>query len=109
MSTEFGQAQINARERRGAEFCELKTNEESFTLSKAPVFSCGVGVLPEIPNFGKIFEAVHLNSGKLICKFLARISLYDTDKEKRQALPWDALVLVSNESLLCTIRIAITK
>ena len=47
--------------------------ESVLSITKASIFSCGIGILPEIPDYEKITEATHLNSGRLLCKFLSLV------------------------------------
>jgi hypothetical protein len=118
MCSEFGLSQRAARAVRKSDVLTIRKTDtdlgssstrkddqgSSLGFKRAPVFSCGIGILPEIPDFEAVHEAVHLNSGRLLCKFLAlvgdeRDDAEDNNKEK-SIIPWNCLMLLSNESVI---------
>jgi hypothetical protein len=116
MSTEMGFAQRKARIQRledviNATTQDVATAERNTDLGfkPSPTFSCALGVLPEISNKQRVSEAVHLNSGRLLCKFLSLTMSRDNEESTRYStlssdLPWTCLILVSNESVASKIR-----
>ena len=102
MCTEFGFAQRAATRTRQM---DVKQIGDENVLQRAPVFSCAVGILPEIPDRASVKEAVHLNSGRLLCRFLAMMGGSTIQSEEAKViLPWNCLVLVSNESVISKLR-----
>jgi hypothetical protein len=116
MSTEMGFAQRKARIRRREDVINATTQDitaiernTDLGFKRSPTFSCALGVLPEMPNKQRVLEAVHLNSGRLLCKFLSLTRSRDNEEPTEDSslssdLPWNCLVLVSNESVVSKIR-----
>lgn len=74
-----------------------------------PIFTCGIGILPNITSqHQELSEALHINAGRLLCRYLAEEMDFATDeqafndsdnKEPRgiRLRPWNALMLISND------------
>ncbi len=84
---------------------ELAIQSQSFVFE--PIFTSGICVLPNIndPSI-EMSEALHINAGRLLCKYLAEewnfsynIDNTDTGKEDAQhrIRPWNAMMLISND------------
>lgn len=108
MSTEFGKAQMNAQRQRFLEIKRLaketKGEQASSCFQNAPLFSKAFGIMPEIPVWDKAQESVHLNTGRLLCKLLSDVEQAEKQKKGKgklaqSHLPWNCIVLVSNESI----------
>jgi hypothetical protein len=70
-----------------------------------PIFSAGIAILPHFdPSEGEFSQAIHVNAGRLICKYLSEEwqfsqSQPEEDVRLRHGLvvrPWNALMLISN-------------
>ena len=109
MASEFGLAQqyaymsktFNSRS-------ELESEENrghSFVFE--PIFTSGFCILPNISDQNSgISEALHINAGRLLCKYLAEEwnFSYNFDNEAtneesvmRRIRPWNAMMLISND------------
>ena len=97
MSQEIGFAQEYIRSERSKEL--IKSNQ-AIELTPSPVWRCGVGIMPTIPITEDISQPKtpqHLNTGRLICKYLALLYSQRINKsENRISLSWDNFTLVSN-------------
>ena len=109
MSSEFALAQQYSYHHRvhtnpaelSASNAELESNSPGFE----PIFSAGIAILPHFnPRGGEFSQAVHVNAGRLVCKYLSeewRFSktAYVEDSSRgleRTLRPWNALMLISN-------------
>lgn len=111
MASEFGLAQQYAylsktlnTQREVKE--DQQSNDHSFVFE--PIFSSGFCILPNIAcQSVEISEALHINSGRLLCKYLAEEwnFSYNFERDKNnnkcntieQLRPWNAMMLVSND------------
>jgi len=109
MASEFGLAQQYAYmrktfdpklEEKGAE-----NRDHSFVFE--PIFTSGICILPNIQdNLVEMSEALHINAGRLLCKYLAEEwdFSYNFDAEEtsdanmmHRIRPWNAMMLISND------------
>lgn len=80
-------------------------HERAFVFE--PIFSSGICILPNIAEQGcEMSEALHINAGRLLCKYLAEEwdFSYNFDDEHadeesvmRRLRPWNAMMLISND------------
>ncbi len=101
MSPHFGLAQQHTLQQRHIEVGELPNGGE-LLHSNLFVFSFGFGILPTVNDPERLNEAVHLNSGRLLCKYLAA-SLPEQDGHEPPT-PWHCLALVSNNGMIGGLR-----
>lgn len=84
---------------------EIASQNQSFVFE--PIFTSGICILPNIndPSI-EMSEALHINSGRLLCKYLAEEwnFSYNVDNEDctsenlmRRIRPWNAMMLISND------------
>lgn len=72
-----------------------------------PIFTSGICILPNISDQrSEMSEALHINAGRLLCKYLAEAwdFSYNFDNEQnsaenvmRRIRPWNAMMLISND------------
>ncbi|WP_061237791.1 hypothetical protein [Ectopseudomonas composti] len=72
-----------------------------------PIFTSGICILPNISDQrSEMSEALHINAGRLLCKYLAEEwdFSYNFDNEQssadsvmRRIRPWNAMMLISND------------
>ncbi|MGL5287209.1 MAG: hypothetical protein ACRC8D_13845 [Aeromonas sp.] len=72
-----------------------------------PIFTSGICILPNICDRGvEISEALHINAGRLLCKYLSEEwdFSYNFDNEQtsdismmKRIRPWNAMMLISND------------
>lgn len=109
MASEFGLAQqysymsktFNTRSEK-----EIDTHGQNFVFE--PIFTSGICILPNIndPSI-EVSEALHINAGRLLCKYLAEEwdFSYNIENEKDpiegeapyRIRPWNAMMLISND------------
>jgi transcriptional regulator with XRE-family HTH domain len=101
---DFSQHRVNSN------FADSDTDgpqAEQPTRAFEPIFSAGVAILPPFdpkPKGEDYSQAIHVNAGRLICKYLAeewRFSTANLDAGRGTKVedilrPWNALMLVSN-------------
>lgn len=106
MASEFGLAQQYSYMRKTF---ETKENDglsgHSFVFE--PIFTSGICILPSISDQRiEISEALHINAGRLLCKYLAEEwdFSYNFDSEEsgeesvmQRIRPWNAMMLISND------------
>lgn len=107
MASEFGLAQQNSYIRKTFDIrseTELNSQNQSFVFE--PIFTSGICILPTISAHPDMSEALHINAGRLLCKYLAEEwnfsynpendndDTYDVTKRIR---PWNAMMLISND------------
>jgi len=84
---------------------EPSSHSQSFVFE--PIFTSGICILPNIsdPSIGTS-EALHINAGRLLCKYLAEEwdFSYNVENEDSSAenvmhriRPWNAMMLISND------------
>ena len=84
---------------------ELLSHSQSFVFE--PIFTSGICILPNIndPSI-ETSEALHINAGRLLCKYLAEEwdFSYNVENEECSApnvmhriRPWNAMMLISND------------
>ncbi|PCH61790.1 MAG: hypothetical protein COC19_04215 [SAR86 cluster bacterium] len=81
------------------------SSEHSFVFE--PIFSNGICILPNIScESVEISEALHINAGRLLCKYLSEewnfsYNFTETDDSKMDVMkrlrPWNAMMLISND------------
>jgi len=112
MASEFGLAQQYAYMSKTLH-TEKKTSKESHisdghSFVFEPIFSSGICILPNIAcQSVEISEALHINAGRLLCKYLSEEwdFSYNLDREqddnKRTIVdrlrPWNSMMLISND------------
>lgn len=72
-----------------------------------PIFTSGICILPNISEHGvEMSEALHINSGRLLCKYLSEewdfsYNLENEDSNESSVMqrirPWNAMMLISND------------
>jgi hypothetical protein len=90
-----------------------KKENSSFVFE--PIFTCGIGILPNITSQKQeLSEALHINAGRLLCRYLAEEMDFstsdeafdkdhdsdDNEKGKKPPIklrPWNTLMLISND------------
>lgn len=107
MASEFGLAQQHAYIRKTFDVrpeADEEGQNQSFVFE--PIFTSGICILPTISSQIGMSEALHINSGRLLCKYLAEewnfsynpendtSEAYDVTKRIR---PWNAMMLISND------------
>lgn len=109
MASEFGLAQQYAYMSKTFDTRPVSENEEnrghSFVFE--PIFTSGICILPNISEHGvEMSEALHINAGRLLCKYLAEEwdFSYNFDNEDandasvmHRIRPWNAMMLISND------------
>lgn len=110
MASEFGLAQQYAYmsktfETRNDSNVDLDGDEQGFVFE--PIFTSGICILPNISGKqGESSEALHINAGRLLCKYLSEEwdFSYNFDTEEagaesvmRRIRPWNAMMLISND------------
>jgi hypothetical protein len=109
MASEFGLAQQYAYMSKTFETRPLSESEDnrghSFVFE--PIFTSGICILPNISDHGvEMSEALHINAGRLLCKYMAEEwdFSYNFDKEDannasamHRIRPWNAMMLISND------------
>nr|WP_245763737.1 hypothetical protein [Pseudoalteromonas denitrificans] len=84
---------------------ELSMQSQSFVFE--PIFTSGICVLPNIndPSI-EMSEALHINAGRLLCKYLAEEWDFsynieneedNINKSHHRIRPWNAMMLISND------------
>jgi len=81
------------------------TGDHSFVFE--PIFSTGICILPNLASeSSEISEALHINSGRLLCKYLSEewnFSYNNADEDgaekgiMERLRPWNAMMLISND------------
>jgi len=88
------------------EFEEEKQQAGDHSFVFEPIFSSGICVLPNIAcQEVEISEALHINSGRLLCKYLSEEwdFSYNLDRNgestsaARRLRPWNSMMLISND------------
>ena len=83
---------------------QKQTGDHSYVFE--PIFSSGICVLPNIAcQEVEISEALHINSGRLLCKYLSEEwdFSYNLDRNgestsaARRLRPWNSMMLISND------------
>ena len=109
MASEFGLAQQYSYMRKTfdpkLEDRELENRDHSFVFE--PIFTSGICILPNIQdNRIEMSEALHINAGRLLCKYLAEewdfSYNFDADETRdadmmHRIRPWNAMMLISND------------
>ena len=109
MASEFGLAQQYAYMRKTfdpkLEDSGLQNQDDSFIFE--PIFTSGICILPNIQdNQVEMSEALHINAGRLLCKYLAEewdfSYNFDTEETSDENMmqrirPWNAMMLISND------------
>lgn len=109
MASEFGLAQQYAYMAKTFDTRPETENEanagHSFVFE--PIFTSGICILPNITDHGvEMSEALHINSGRLLCKYLAEewdfsYNLENEDSAessvRHRIRPWNAMMLISND------------
>ncbi|MBU2245600.1 MAG: hypothetical protein KKD77_02375, partial [Gammaproteobacteria bacterium] len=109
MASEFGLAQQYAYMAKTFDTRPEQENEanagHSFVFE--PIFTSGICILPNITDHGvEMSEALHINSGRLLCKYLAEewdfsYNLENEDSAESSVMhrirPWNAMMLISND------------
>jgi len=109
MASEFGLAQQYAYMAKTFDTRPEMENEanagHSFVFE--PIFTSGICILPNITDHGvEMSEALHINSGRLLCKYLAEewdfsYNLENEDSAESSVMhrirPWNAMMLISND------------
>jgi hypothetical protein len=109
MASEFGLAQQYAYMRKTfdpkLEEREPENRDHSFVFE--PIFTSGICILPNIQdNRVEMSEALHINAGRLLCKYLAEewdfSYNFDADRTSDDDMmyrirPWNAMMLISND------------
>jgi len=108
MASEFGLAQQYAYMSKTFDIRsekEIASHGQNFVFE--PIFTSGICILPNIndPSI-EVSEALHINAGRLLCKYLAEEwdFSYNLDNEKTPSedapyriRPWNAMMLISND------------
>ena len=108
MASEFGLAQQYAYMSKTFDIRsekEIASHGQNFVFE--PIFTSGICILPNIndPSI-EVSEALHINAGRLLCKYLAEEwdFSYNIDNEKTPSedapyriRPWNAMMLISND------------
>lgn len=108
MASEFGLAQQYAYMSKTFDVKsekELASHNQSFVFE--PIFTSGICILPNISDQHlEISEALHINAGRLLCKYLSEewSFSYSVDTENasesnmiQRIRPWNAMMLISND------------
>ncbi len=109
MASEFGLAQQYAYMAKTFDTRPELENEansgHSFVFE--PIFTSGICILPNITDHGvEMSEALHINSGRLLCKYLSEewdfsYNLENEDSNESSVMqrirPWNAMMLISND------------
>jgi hypothetical protein len=109
MGGEFGLAQQYAYHSRIRDYSTQERAGESNAEGKSqgfePIFSSGIAILPHFNHAGGEYaQAIHINAGRLICKYLSEEWQFNQSNPKEDAKagrelilrPWNALMLISN-------------
>ena len=107
MASEFGLAQQYSYMSKTFDISADKNkspSNQSFVFE--PIFTSGICILPNISakNYG-VSEALHINAGRLLCKYLAEEWDFSYNPEQEQSgddanrkiRPWNAMMLISND------------
>jgi len=109
MASEFGLAQQYAYMAKTFDTRpELENDANSgHSFVFEPIFTSGICILPNITDHGvEMSEALHINSGRLLCKYLAEewdfsYNLENEDSNESSVMqrirPWNAMMLISND------------
>lgn len=110
MASEFGLAQQFAYMSKTFDtktLDEERDGERDHGFVFEPIFTSGICILPNISNQrSEMSEALHINAGRLLCKYLAEEwdFSYNFDNEQssaesvmRRVRPWNAMMLISND------------
>lgn len=109
MASEFGLAQQYAY--MSKTFDNRLPSQESSNRSHSfvfePIFTSGICILPNISGQGvEMSEALHINAGRLLCKYLAEEWDFSYNLENENSSedsvmhrirPWNAMMLISND------------
>ncbi|HWV16710.1 MAG TPA: hypothetical protein VN030_14870 [Cellvibrio sp.] len=109
MASEFGLAQQYAYMSKTFETKSINENAanrgHSFVFE--PIFTSGICILPNISDHGvEMSEALHINAGRLLCKYLAEewdfsYNFENEDSSEASVMhrirPWNAMMLISND------------
>ncbi|WP_018142203.1 hypothetical protein [Thioalkalivibrio sp. ALJ7] len=109
MASEFGLAQQYSYMRKTfdpkLEKREAANRDHSFVFE--PIFAAGICILPNIQdNRVEMSEALHINAGRLLCKYLAEEWDFSYNFEAEETRdedmmhrirPWNAMMLISND------------
>lgn len=109
MASEFGLAQQYAYMRKTfdpkLEDSVSENHDHSFVFE--PIFTSGICILPNIQdNRVEMSEALHINAGRLLCKYLAEEwdfsynfdAEHTSDRDMMYRIrPWNAMMLISND------------
>ncbi len=108
MASEFGLAQQYSYM---SKTFDIRPEKESTSQSQSfvfePIFTSGICILPNIndPDV-EVSEALHINAGRLLCKYLAEewdfsynVENEETNSKNSQyrIRPWNAMMLISND------------
>ena len=108
MASEFGLAQQFAYMSKTFETkTEPQEDNRDHSFVFEPIFTSGICILPSISDQRiEMSEALHINSGRLLCKYLAEEwdFSYNFDSEEtgeesvmNRIRPWNAMMLISND------------
>ncbi|WP_417763580.1 hypothetical protein [Shewanella sp.] len=107
MASEFGLAQQHSYIRKTFDIrpeSDLDGQNQSFVFE--PIFTSGFCILPTISAHLDMSEALHINAGRLLCKYLAEEWNFsynpendndDTYDVAKRIRPWNAMMLISND------------
>lgn len=108
MASEFGLAQQHSYMSKTFNISseqEMSNKSQSFVFE--PIFTSGICILPNLTSPSvAMSEALHINAGRLLCKYLAEewMFSYNVESEnesfdsvQRRIRPWNAMMLISND------------
>ncbi|MDY7561560.1 hypothetical protein QN382_14875 [Pseudomonas sp. 10B1] len=109
MASEFGLAQQYSYMNKTFDTKPMGENDgkrgRSFVFE--PIFTSGICILPNISDHrSEMSEALHINAGRLLCKYLAEewdfsYNLENEDSSEASVMgrirPWNAMMLISND------------
>ena len=108
MASEFGLAQQYSYMTKTFDIRpEKEINSQNHSFVFEPIFTSGICILPNIndPSI-EISEALHINAGRLLCKYLAEewdfsYNLENEDCTSENVMsrirPWNSMMLISND------------
>ncbi|GHG03669.1 hypothetical protein [Thalassotalea marina] len=108
MASEFGLAQQYSYMTKTFEIRpEKDINSQNHSFVFEPIFTSGICILPNIncPSV-ELSEALHINAGRLLCKYLAEEWDFSynlenedctSDNVMRRIRPWNSMMLISND------------
>lgn len=107
MASEFGLAQQSSYIRKTFDIrpeSDVEGQNQSFVFE--PIFTSGICILPTISASPDMSEALHINAGRLLCKYLAEEWNFSYNPENindesydvtQRVRPWNAMMLISND------------